>query len=50
MNTYCLGPNMAHFEPIEGKMIVFPSCIPHNVDPNDDGETRISISFNLDFG
>jgi uncharacterized protein (TIGR02466 family) len=50
MNTYCLGPNMAHFEPIEGKMIVFPSCLPHNVDTNNDEETRISISFNLDFG
>tara|TARA_X000001036_G_scaffold88249_2_gene80365 strand:- start:12821 stop:13405 length:585 start_codon:yes stop_codon:yes gene_type:complete len=50
MNTYPLGPNVFKFEPIEGAMVLFPACIPHNVMPNKSQEDRISISFNLDFG
>lgn len=50
MNTYCLGPNAQHINPIEGQMLIFPACIPHYVLPNTSEEDRISISFNLDIG
>lgn len=33
--------------PIEGKLVVFPSYLPHYVDENLSDETRISLSFNL---
>jgi len=50
MNNYCLGVNCVVFPPEEGTMILFPAHIPHNVGVNESEETRISVSFNLDFG
>ena len=35
------------FDPIEGRMIVFPSHLKHEVRENKSNEDRISISFNL---
>jgi len=34
-------------DPVEGNIILFPSYLPHSVDPNNHDEERISISFNL---
>ena len=50
MNNYCLGVNCVTFPPEEGTMILFPAHVPHNVGVNESEETRISVSFNLDFG
>ena len=36
------------FNPKEGSMIIFPSHLDHDVEPNGSDEDRISISFNLD--
>lgn len=33
--------------PVPGKMLIFPSSMPHCVLPNDEDEERISIAFNL---
>ena len=35
------------FTPEEGKIIMFPSSIPHQVHPNRSNEERISVSFNM---
>ncbi len=35
------------FNPIEGRMVVFPSHLEHHVDFNDSQEDRISVSFNI---
>ena len=35
------------FNPIEGRMIVFPSHLEHQVKPNESKEDRISVSFNI---
>ena len=50
MNNYCLGVNCVAFPPEEGTMVLFPAHVPHNVGVNVSEETRISVSFNLDFG
>ncbi|AOV58726.1 hypothetical protein T040910_221 [Synechococcus phage S-CAM3] len=50
MNSYCLGDNAISFPPEEGTMMLFPSYLPHDVGTNMSEETRISVSFNLDFG
>lgn len=34
-------------DPVEGHIFVWPSYLPHGVEPNDHDETRISISFNI---
>ena len=34
-------------EPIEGHLYLWPSYLPHGVEPNDHDDARISISFNL---
>ena len=34
-------------EPVEGDIILFPSYLPHSVQPNNHDEERISIAFNL---
>lgn len=34
-------------EPVEGNIILFPSYLPHSVEPNNHDGERISISFNL---
>ncbi len=36
-----------HFEPKEGRLIMFPAWLNHCVDPNQSDEARISISFNF---
>ena len=36
-----------HFEPVTGRLIMFPSWVSHCVDPNMSNEIRISISFNF---
>jgi uncharacterized protein (TIGR02466 family) len=36
-----------HFEPIAGRLIMFPSWLNHCVDPNQSSDIRISISFNF---
>lgn len=33
--------------PVEGDILLFPSYLPHYVEPNDHDEERISISFNV---
>lgn len=35
------------FEPVEGRMVVFPSDLRHNVERNSTSEDRIVISFNI---
>ena len=37
----------AHFEPIAGRLIMFPAWLTHCVDPNKSNENRISVSFNF---
>ena len=37
------------FNPVEGRILVFPSHLPHSVKPNQSNEDRISISFNIWF-
>lgn len=34
-------------QPTEGTIYIWPSYLPHSVEPNDHDETRISISFNV---
>ena len=36
-----------HYEPVEGRLIMFPSWLNHCVDPNESNDIRISISFNF---
>ena len=35
------------FTPIEGKMLIFPSSLEHEVEQNKSNEDRISVSFNI---
>jgi uncharacterized protein (TIGR02466 family) len=35
------------FEPVAGRLIMFPSWVNHGVDPNMSNEIRISVSFNF---
>ena len=35
------------FNPIEGRMLIFPSSLQHEVEPNESDEDRISVSFNI---
>lgn len=36
-------------KPVEGKILLFPGWIPHGVKTNETDNTRISISFNINF-
>ena len=36
-----------YFKPIEGRMIIFPSYLLHDVSENNSNEDRISVSFNI---
>jgi uncharacterized protein (TIGR02466 family) len=36
-----------HFEPIQGRCIMFPSWLNHTVDVNQSNDIRISVSFNF---
>ena len=36
-----------HYEPIAGRLIMFPSWLMHCVDPNESNDIRISVSFNF---
>ena len=36
-----------HFEPVAGRLIMFPSWLNHCVDPNQSNDIRISVSFNF---
>ena len=36
-----------HYEPIAGRIIMFPAWMWHEVKPNESNDTRISISFNF---
>ena len=36
-----------HYEPIDGRCIMFPSWLMHCVDPNNSNDIRISVSFNF---
>lgn len=36
-----------HFEPIAGRLIMFPAWLNHCVDPNQSNDIRISVSFNF---
>ncbi len=38
-----------YFEPVEGNILVFPSCLKHDVKKNLSDEERISVSFNIRF-
>lgn len=43
-------PNTRYTYPVKaGDMIIFPSWLPHQTYPNNSGEDRIIISFNIDF-
>lgn len=35
------------YEPVPGKLIMFPSWLSHSVDPNESNDIRISVSFNF---
>jgi len=39
--------NEVHFEPIAGRLIMFPAWLNHCVDPNQSNDIRISVSFNF---
>ena len=39
--------NEVHFEPIAGRLIMFPSWLNHCVDTNQSNDIRISVSFNF---
>jgi uncharacterized protein (TIGR02466 family) len=36
-----------HFEPVAGRLIMFPAWLNHCVDPNKSNDIRISVSFNF---
>ena len=36
-----------HYEPIAGRVIMFPSWLMHAVAPNESNDIRISVSFNF---
>ena len=36
-----------HYEPIAGRIIMFPAWLWHEVRPNESNDTRISVSFNF---
>ena len=36
-----------HYQPIAGRLIMFPSWLNHCVDPNQSDDIRISVSFNF---
>ena len=36
-----------HYKPVAGRLIMFPSWLEHDVEPNMSDEERISISFNM---
>jgi len=36
-----------HYEPIAGRIIMFPAWLWHEVKPNESNDTRISVSFNF---
>ena len=36
-----------HYEPVAGRIIMFPAWLWHEVKPNDSNDTRISVSFNF---
>jgi uncharacterized protein (TIGR02466 family) len=36
-----------HLEPVEGRIIMFPFYLWHNVEPNLSNDIRISVSFNF---
>ena len=42
-----MNPQAFTVRPTPGKMLIFPSTMPHWVLPNDEDEDRISIAFNL---
>ena len=35
------------YEPLEGRIIMFPSWLWHCVEPNESNDIRISVSFNF---
>ena len=37
----------AHLQPIQGRLIMFPSWLWHGVEPNESNDIRISVSFNF---
>jgi uncharacterized protein (TIGR02466 family) len=39
--------NTITYEPLNGRVLIFPSWIPHSVEINNSSEDRISIAFNL---
>ena len=39
-----------YFNPIKGRMLIFPSHLEHSVDPSESDEDRISVSFNIRIG
>lgn len=47
MLNFYLGPDKCSIDPQEGLLVLFPSYLPHLVEPNQGSEDRISISFNL---
>ena len=46
-NVFGIVPTQYEFQPLEGNVVVFPSHVPHYVQPNKSDEDRISVSFNL---
>lgn len=45
----CLSHSKLEYAPIEGRTILFPSSLPHDVSINNSSKDRISISFDLIF-
>lgn len=45
-NKYGLFAEL-NFEPSEGTMVIFPSSLPHFVEPNQTEDERISVAFNI---
>ncbi len=43
-----LNRNVAQIKVLEGDLLIFPSYLPHYVEPNKSDEDRIVISFNID--
>lgn len=47
MNVWDNGPTTETFNPTMGQLLIFPSWLEHDVEPNETDKTRISIAMNI---
>ena len=46
-NTTITFMEEVHVDPLEGRILMFPSWLWHCVEPNESNDIRISVSFNF---